>query len=121
MMWHDQRHLAETRDCEMKISDYREEIDELDRRLVALLAQREQLVRLIHTGKSHAREPLYSPEREQEVLSHVRHLAVQFGLSESLVVEIYLKIVRNFLEPGQEELLSPPEVILTDVHHAENS
>jgi chorismate mutase len=105
----------------MRVSEYRIKIDALDCQLVALLAQREQLVRLIHADKSHAQEPLYSPEREQEVLCHVRRLANQFGLSEMWIAEIYLKIVRYFVEPTQGDSFRNLETGMPVGHHAKHS
>ena len=49
----------------------RESIDELDRVLVKLLNQRAKYALEIGRAKSASGIPVYSPEREREVLAHV--------------------------------------------------
>lgn len=58
----------------MDISDWRDEIDRLDEQLVELLNRRAHCAIEIGKIKSGMGLPIYSPEREREVLSHVSSL-----------------------------------------------
>ena len=51
--------------------DLRRAIDEIDRRLVALLSERARLAQRVGELKHAAEAPVYRPEREAEVLRNV--------------------------------------------------
>jgi chorismate mutase len=55
----------------MTIDDWRQKIDEIDRKLVELLNERSRWVLEIGRAKRAAGLPLYQPEREQEILRNV--------------------------------------------------
>ena len=52
----------------MNLSDWRRQIDELDRKLVELLNERSQCALEIGKLKQQQNLPLYQPDREKEVL-----------------------------------------------------
>ncbi|MGZ4730569.1 MAG: chorismate mutase [Terriglobales bacterium] len=56
----------------MDISDWRKNIDELDRKLVQLLSQRAQAAHEIGKLKLTAGMPIYEPDRERAVFENVR-------------------------------------------------
>ena len=56
----------------MDISEWRKNIDELDRKLVALLSQRAQAAHEIGKLKLTAGMPIYEPDRERAVFDNVR-------------------------------------------------
>src|SRR5207237_9500715 len=56
----------------MDITDWREKIDELDRKLVELLSQRAHAAHEIGKLKRGAGMPIYEPDRERNVFSNVR-------------------------------------------------
>ena len=56
----------------MDISDWRKNIDELDRKLVELLSQRAQAAHEIGKLKLTAGMPIYEPDRERTVFDNVR-------------------------------------------------
>lgn len=58
----------------MDIEDWRRMIDEIDAQLVELLNRRSRCALEIGKLKRAQNLPLYSPEREQQVLEHVRRL-----------------------------------------------
>jgi chorismate mutase len=58
----------------MDIADWRERIDELDRRLVELLSERAQAAVEIGRLKRNTNLPIYEPERERIVFENVREL-----------------------------------------------
>jgi chorismate mutase/prephenate dehydratase len=57
-----------------RLQPLREAIDEVDRRLVELLAERARLAQQVGILKQQAAAPVYRPERESEVLRRVRAL-----------------------------------------------
>ena len=56
----------------MDISDWRKKIDELDRKLAALLNERAQAAIEIGRLKRNTDLPVYEPEREREVIQNVQ-------------------------------------------------
>ncbi len=54
------------------IVSLRKQIDAIDEQLVRLLNERSSFALAIGRLKEHAREPIYQPAREAEVLAHVR-------------------------------------------------
>jgi chorismate mutase len=55
----------------MRLASCREHIDQLDRRLVALLNERTVIVETIGHVKKEARMPVYEPKREDDVYANV--------------------------------------------------
>ena len=58
----------------MDISDWRKRIDGIDEKLVELLNQRARAAAAIGKLKRAASEPVYQPQRENEVLERVQKL-----------------------------------------------
>lgn len=56
----------------MDVSDWRARIDEIDRRLLELLNERASCVLKLSPLKLRAAIPVYSPDREREVISQVQ-------------------------------------------------
>ena len=56
------------------IGSLRKRIDTIDEQLVRLLNERSSYALAIGRLKEHAREPIYQPAREAEVLEHVRSI-----------------------------------------------
>jgi chorismate mutase len=56
----------------MDISDWRDKIDDVDRRMAALLNERASAVIEIGKLKREARMPIYEPNREKDVLANVQ-------------------------------------------------
>jgi chorismate mutase len=54
----------------MDIADWRQKIDEIDRKLVELLCQRAQAVHAIGKLKHSAGMPVYEPDREKKVFEN---------------------------------------------------
>jgi chorismate mutase len=53
------------------LADCRERIDDLDRRILALLSERTRIVEEIGRVKQHLSLPIYEPKREDEVFENV--------------------------------------------------
>ena len=58
-------------DAMQALAGYRERIDEIDRRLVALLNERTSVVEQIGRTKREAALPIYEPKRESEVFDNI--------------------------------------------------
>ncbi len=58
----------------MDIDDWRKKIDELDAKLVELLNQRSGCAAEIGKLKQKDGQPIYSPERERQILEQVQQL-----------------------------------------------
>ncbi len=71
----------------------REEIEEIDRQLLALLKTRMLKVEQIARGKLQDAFPFRDPGREEQVLQRVRHLAVEGGLDAHAVEKLYRQIL----------------------------
>lgn len=56
----------------MDISDWRKKIDELDRRMAALLNERASAAAEIGRLKRNTNLPIYEPEREKQVIANVQ-------------------------------------------------
>jgi len=83
----------------------RASIDELDRVLVKLLNQRAKYALEIGRAKNTAGAPLYSPEREREVLAHVESQN-RGPLSADALRRLYERIIdesRRLEREAQEE------------------
>ncbi len=91
----------------MDISDWRQKIDELDRRLVEMLSQRAQAAHEIGKLKRAAGMPIYEPDREQAVFANVRR--VNPGpLPDHDLLNIYERIMDIMRQIQQQEIAPQP-------------
>jgi chorismate mutase len=75
-----------------KIEEFRVLVDEVDRRIVALLNERTRVVEDIGCVKREARLPIYEPKREDQVFANVTE--VNHGpLTEDAVRRIFERII----------------------------
>jgi chorismate mutase len=87
----------------MNISELRQQIDELDRRLVELLSQRAQAAHEIGKLKRVAGMPIYEPDREQTVFENVRR-ANPGPLRDHELFSIYQRIMDIMRQIQHEEI-----------------
>ncbi|MGH9499552.1 MAG: chorismate mutase [Terriglobales bacterium] len=87
----------------MDISEWRNKIDELDRRLVELLSQRAEAAHEIGRLKRVAAMPIYEPDREQAVFDNVRR-ANPGPLADHDLLNIYERIMDIMRQIQQEEI-----------------
>ncbi len=73
----------------------RQEVDEIDRRLVRLLAERRRVALAIGRVKASRGLPVHAPDREDELLSIVREEAVNLGLDPAYVEGIFIDILAD--------------------------
>ena len=76
----------------MDIADWRQKIDEIDRKLVELLCQRAQAVHAIGKLKHSAGMPVYEPDREKKVFENARQ-ANSGPLPDRELLRIFERIV----------------------------
>ena len=87
----------------MDISDWRNKIDELDRKLVELLSQRAQAAHEIGKLKRTAGMPIYEPDREGAVFANVKK--VNPGpLPDQDLIRIYERIMDIMRQIQREEI-----------------
>ena len=77
----------------MKIETLRREIDALDERLVALLNARAGCALEVGRLKEENGLEIYQPDREKEVLTHVRHVAVEGPLGPEAIGRLFERII----------------------------
>jgi chorismate mutase/prephenate dehydrogenase len=72
----------------------RDEIDALDRRLIATLAERRDLVARVAELKRDHGLPVYHPAREEDLISARRHDAERAALDPDLIEDVFRRVVR---------------------------
>ncbi|MDX1401055.1 MAG: chorismate mutase [Kiloniellales bacterium] len=75
------------------LTEHRRRIDELDSKIVQLLAERFQVVRDVAHLKALHDLPVRIPERIEEVCARNSAAAAALGVSEELVRQLFLKII----------------------------
>ena len=89
----------------MDIGDWRQKIDELDRRLVGLLNERARAAREIGRLKRETSMQIYEPDRERVVLSQVQE--VNGGpLEHRHLMQIYERILDVMRNIQKEEIVA---------------
>jgi chorismate mutase len=89
----------------MDIADWRNKIDELDRRLVALLNERAQAAQEIGKLKRNTRMPIYEPDREKTIFENVRK-ANQGPLPDSELRKVYERIIDVMRNIQKDEIVA---------------
>jgi len=86
----------------MEIADWRNKIDELDEQIVRLLNERAAAAVQIGQLKANAGSPIYEPQREQNVFTHVQKINPG-PLSHAQVKDVYeriMDVMRALQRPG---------------------
>jgi chorismate mutase len=89
----------------MDIEDWRTKIDELDRKLVALLSERARAAVEIGKLKRNTNLPIYEPDRERIVFSNVQEANCGPLLGRDLV-RIYERIIDVMRNIQKEEIVA---------------
>lgn len=80
------------------ITEVRNEIDNIDREIIRLLATRFGYVREVVKYKANNASSIEASDRHKEVLLTRRGWAQEAGLSPDLIEEIYDRLVKYFIE-----------------------
>lgn len=78
-----------------KLSDLRNQLDDIDKEMLDLLARRFALVSEVCEEKNHLGLPLYSPEREDAMFLSLRKEAEQKGVPPDLIEDILRRVIRE--------------------------
>ena len=78
-----------------ELTALRDQIDEVDKALLALLAKRLELVAEVGEVKSHYGLPVYVPEREAAMLASRRKEAESLGVPPDLIEDVLRRVMRE--------------------------
>ncbi|MGA2981198.1 MAG: chorismate mutase [Terriglobales bacterium] len=92
----------------MDISDWRKKVDDLDRKLAALLNERAAAAVEIGQLKRNTNLPIYEPEREREVIANVQRSNTG-PLAERDLAQIYERIMDVMRSIQKHEIVPEPE------------
>ena len=79
-------------ECRQKLEEFRVVIDEIDRRIVALLNERTEIVECIGRVKRESQMPVYEPRREDQVFANIAE-ANRGPISHEAVRRIFERII----------------------------
>ena len=79
-------------DGRQKLEEYRVVIDQIDRRIVALLNERTEIVECIGRVKRESQMPVYEPRREDQVFANIAE-ANRGPISHEAVRRIFERII----------------------------
>jgi chorismate mutase len=97
----------------MDIEDWRKKIDEVDRKLVALLSERALAAVAIGKLKRDTSMPIYEPDRERVVFDNVQS-ANPGPLPGRDLVRIYERIIDVMRNIQKEEIVTSPQATETE-------
>ena len=92
----------------MDISGWRKKIDDLDRKLVALLNERATAAIAIGRLKRNTNMPIYEPDRESEVIANVRRTSTG-PLADRDLAQIYERIMDVMRNIQKHEIVPDSE------------
>lgn len=88
--------------CESLIQA-REKINSIDQKLVELIAERQFYVDQALRFKSSVQD-IQSPERVEQVIHHVRDLALEHDVNQALIEKIYREMIQHFIQRELKQL-----------------
>lgn len=91
------------KDFEQKLQQCRTEIDEIDQKLVQLLATRREVTARVGDIKSQVGMPIFAPEREQILLTKLKQQGAKLNLSTQLVEDLFRRIMRDSYSSQDEK------------------
>lgn len=103
------------------IKEMRDQIDQIDKKIVELLAQRQTLVRGIGRAKAKLGLPVYAPDRELALIHSRKAEAKDLDLSPRLVEDILCRVMRESYSREREtgfKCLNPALGLITIIEEA---
>lgn len=89
--------MADQRTVKPSLNEIREQIDSLDRRIVHLIAERQQCV--VAAGALKGDEQgVRAPARVEQIIARVRDLAAKSGASPDVVERCYRSLIGAFID-----------------------
>jgi chorismate mutase len=92
-------------EARLQLEEYRVQIDEVDRRIVALLNERTSVVEDIGRVKREAKLPIYEPKREDQVFANVTE-SNGGPISQDAVRRIFERIIDEMRSIQKARMLS---------------
>jgi len=86
----------EIKECNT-LEEAREEIDAVDKKIVALIAKRNDYIKQIAHFKTSVEE-VKAEDRIADVISHVRSQAISLDLSPNLINDLYVRMIDGMVE-----------------------
>lgn len=80
------------------IAEVRNEIDNIDKVIIGLLAERFQYVKEVVKYKDNNAKSIEANDRKKEVIRKRREWAQECGLNPDVMEDIYNKLIRYFIE-----------------------
>jgi chorismate mutase len=90
------------------VHEARTRIDEINERVVELLAERQAVVDALCEMKAEEGRTVRDPEREAELLAHVRSVADEAGLPPDLVEALFEEILAHSVERQRRQRADEP-------------
>ena len=87
--------MSDKNDYRRELDSFRDAIDDIDQKIVTLLARRQEQVNRIVTVKKAHQLPVYHPAREEDLISARRRQARDANLDPDFVEELYRVIMRR--------------------------
>ena len=75
------------------LSSHRDRIDQLDEKLIRLLAERFEITKAVGTLKAEQGMPAADPEREAQQIEHLHKIAKEVGMDPHFSVKVFRLIV----------------------------
>ena len=97
----------------MDIAEWRKKIDEIDRKIVALLSERAMAAKEIGKLKRSTALPIYEPNRERVIFENVR-AANNGPLPDIELTHVYERIIDVMRAIQRDELASQPKPSSTE-------
>jgi chorismate mutase len=91
-----------------RLDEFRVSIDEIDRRIVALINERTRVVEEIGRVKREAQLPVYEPKREEQVFANIT-CANQGPITTEAVRRIFERIIDEMRTIQRLKIVTPPE------------
>jgi len=95
-------------DARAKLDEYRVQIDDVDRRIVALLNERTSVVECIGSVKRDAQLPVYEPKREDQVFANIT-ACNQGPLTPEALRRIFERIIDEMRSIQRDRMVSDGE------------
>ena len=92
-----------------RIDELRSDIDEINERLLQLIAERQEVSLAIGAIKAQQGMPLYSHEREAQLLEQFRADAVRYDLDPDYVEEL-MNVVLRHSRAAQRQRVDPDQL-----------
>lgn len=83
------------KDIKKALELLRDEIDDIDRQIVSLLAKRQTVIENVVKLKNAHNIPVYHPAREEYLISNRRNQSKEIGLNPDFVEEIFRSVIRQ--------------------------